>query len=490
MKHEHIMSRTSAVERHAFVIGSFIKRAMAAGVAVASLAIGWMPASAHAEAAVDESAFIQRGEYLARAGDCVACHTATGGKPFAGGLAIASPMGTIWSTNITASKTHGIGSYTEAQFADALRAGKRADGAQLYPAMPYTSFAKLTDPDVHALYTYFMKAVPAVDSAVPHTDLPFPFSIRASLIPWNLLFVDKDRFKPDPQKSVEWNRGAYLVEGLAHCSVCHTPRNLLMAEQTSRGLAGGAVGAWYAPNITSDTTSGIGGWSEQDIVAYLKTGVVRGKAQAAGPMAEAVNHSLQYLTDADLGAIATYLKTVPAVHDDGDTLALDVASGLIEDPDAVRQTPWPADPERLNGPQLYDSNCASCHQASGQGTADGALPPLSRNSVFRNGQPNNVVMSILQGASHPESANRASDSVDMPAFADRLSDTQIATLSSYLMQQFGRQNVQVTAQDVATLRAGGRVSPMASAARIGLGVLILAALFAVVLIVRARRRVR
>ncbi|BAN23871.1 c-type cytochrome [Caballeronia insecticola] len=481
------MSRVHQV----FDLRGTLRRALAAGIAAACCVIGLGPGAAHAQAAVDEASLIRQGEYLARAGDCVACHTAAGGKAFAGGLAIASPLGAIWSTNITPSKTHGIGAYSEAQFGAALREGKRADGASLYPAMPYTSFAKLTDADVHALYTYFMKAVPAVDTPVPHTDLPFPFSIRAALIPWNLMFVDKHSFTPDSQKSVEWNRGAYLVQGLAHCSTCHTPRNLAMAEETSHDLAGGTVGGWYAPNITSDVESGIGGWSEQDIVAYLKTGVAPGKAQAAGPMAEAVNHSFQHLTQPDLEAMAFYLKTVPAVHDPAAARSPGAAGGLIEDQDAVRQEPWPADPDRLSGAQLYDAHCASCHQANGQGSEDGALPPLLHNTVFRAGSANNVVMAMLQGVSHPESDARAPEGIDMPAFGKRLSDTQIATLTRYLTKQFGGQEVDVTPQDVAQLRAGGPVSPLASNARWMIAALVVAAvMLGVLLIARCKRRRR
>ena len=485
---------------------------LAAVVAVAAV----FPArAAHAQTSAvpeGESALIARGAGLARAGDCIACHTAKGGTPFAGGLPIATPLGTIYSTNITPSQQDGIGRYTEAQFAAALRDGKRADGAQLYPAMPYTSYAKVSDDDVHALYTYFMKGVPAVDHAAPRTALPFPFNIRLSMAGWNLLFLDRHRFQPDGTKSAEWNRGAYLVEGLAHCSTCHTPRNALMAEEDSLALSGGTVGTWYAPNITSDAHSGIGGWSQADIVAYLKTGVAPGKAQAAGPMAEAIEHSFQHMSDADLQAMAVYLRSVPAVHDAADTKAPFAWGSPTAEPDAVRLQPWPEDANRATGAQLYDANCASCHQANGQGSADGALPSLFHNTALGHAKPDNLVMAILQGVSHPapietdastsaragmettaEAAARDSKGVlpvDMPAFADKLSDTQVATLTNYLITQYGHPTAAVTAADVATIRAGGPPSPLLSIARWGMGVGLVIVLLVILLFVRisVRRR--
>ncbi|MGH8809949.1 MAG: c-type cytochrome, partial [Noviherbaspirillum sp.] len=252
---------------------------------------------------------IKRGQYLATAGDCVACHTAPGGKPMAGGLSLPTPLGPIISTNITPSKTQGIGNYTEAQFTDALRKGVRADGQHLYPAMPYPSYAKVTDDNAHALYACFMQGVAPVDTPpAQQTNLPFPFNIRLSMAAWNLLFLDSKPFVADASKGAEWNRGAYLTRGLAHCSTCHTPRNMLMAEDLSRELGGGEVGSWYAPNITSDANSGVGGWSEQEIVDYMRFGQVANKGQAAGPMAEAIDHSLRHLTADDSHAIAVYLK--------------------------------------------------------------------------------------------------------------------------------------------------------------------------------------
>src|SRR5580692_631583 len=296
-------------------MSGFVHRisALSIGVTISLAGVAYAAEQpAHGDAA------IERGRYLAIATDCGACHTAPGGKPFAGGLPISTPLGTIYSTNITPSVDFGIGHYTEEEFSRALRRGVRRDGANLYPAMPYTSYAKFTEDDAHALYLYFTQTVKPVEQRPPPTQLPFPMNIRASMIAWNLLFLDSAAFVPDPHQSPEWNRGAYLVQGAAHCSTCHTPRGFLMQEEASRALSGAPVGPWYAPNITSDPISGIGSWTNEEIAAYLRTGHLSGKAQAAGSMGEAVEDSFQHLTAADLDAIATYIKSVVAVHGSAD----------------------------------------------------------------------------------------------------------------------------------------------------------------------------
>jgi mono/diheme cytochrome c family protein len=407
---------------------------------------------------------IKRGQYVSIVGDCVACHTTAGGKPLAGGLPLATPFGPIYSTNITPSKTYGIGNYSSAQFADALRRGRRADGAHLYPAMPYTSYARVSDDDVKALYAYFMNAVTPVDAPSPQTSLPFPFNIRLMMAAWNLLFLDSKPFASDASKSAEWNRGAYLVRGLTHCSTCHTPRNLLMGEAGSRDLGGGDVGGWYAPNITSDVNSGIGGWNEQELINYLRTGRVANKAQAAGPMAEAVEHSLRHLNDGDLRAIAVYLKTVPALHDDADTRPAFAWGTAADDVSSIRGAELPKDPNQLSGPQLYDAYCATCHESGGQGADNGVLPSLFHNTALGSTNTNNLVMAILEGV-HPQP-----DTPDllMPGFARELSDQQIATLGRDLVQRYGNPKAQVTAKQVGELRSGSTSSFLLVAARVGI----------------------
>ncbi|MGF6572982.1 mono/diheme cytochrome c family protein [Paraburkholderia sp. GAS333] len=434
----------------------------------------------------DEGDLVKRGEYLAKAGDCIACHSAPQGKPFAGGLPLATPLGEIVSTNITPSKTNGIGNYTLDQFSAALRQGVRADGQHLYPAMPYTSYAKVSDDDVKALYAYFMQGVAPVDTSPPSTDLPFPFNVRLSMAAWNLLFLDRQPFNADPAKSVEWNRGAYLVQGLAHCSTCHTPRNALMAEDTSASLGGSVVGTWYAPNVSSDATSGIGSWSEDEIAAYLRTGHVVGRAQAAGPMAEAVDNSFQHLSDSDLHAMAVYLKSAAPVHNAADRQAADTWGAAKSSLDEIRGVPLPADANQMSGPQIYDAYCASCHQAHGEGAGQGidgpGLPSLFHNTALGHANTNNLVMVMLEGVHRQDSA----PDVLMPAFGHLLSDQQIATLGNYLLKQYGNPDASVTVQQVTTLRKGGEASPLIMIARIGMALAALIVLGIVVLLIRRR----
>ncbi|NIE83069.1 c-type cytochrome [Burkholderia sp. Tr-860] len=420
-----------------------------------------LPARAADAATAPPSAeLLARGAYLARAGDCAACHTAPGGKPMAGGLPIDSPFGQIWSSNITPSVRGGIGAYTQAQFARALREGVRADGTHLYPAMPYPSYAGISDADVTALYAYFMHGVEQVDVASPETRLGFPFNQRWLMGGWNLLFASGRPGAPVEGKSAEWNRGRYLVQTLGHCDACHTPRNTAMGEKPGLELSGGQVGAWRAPNITSDPVSGIGGWTHAELVQYLRTGAVAGKGQAAGGMAEAVEKSLQYLSAEDLAAIATYLKDSPPVRNPKDTRAAYDYGGNGQDYEAALRAdnpgigfgrPGPGYVALNSGAQLYSANCASCHQSRGDGTPDEAFPSLTHNSVLGRDNADNLVMVILDGL-HISTQGRERL---MPGFADELSDAQVATLASFVMQQYGNPAVSVSAERVAVLRKGG-----------------------------------
>ena len=406
------------------------------------------------------------GKRLAVAADCVACHTAPGGKAFAGGYPLASPMGTIYSTNITPSKTAGIGQYTAEQFARAVRDGVTADGTHLYPAMPYTSYSKMTDGDVAALYDYFMHEVQPVDAPGPKTALDFPFNIRASMLGWNALFHSDKRFTPDPGKSAEVNRGDYLVNGLAHCDTCHTPRNLLMAADNDKALSGGALGSWYAPNITSDKVSGIGAWSSDELVKYLRTGHVEGKAQAAGPMAEAVENSLQHLGEADLKAIAAYLLQTRPVQT-GEARARHEYGQSSTDELTLRG----GKPEDNPGWHIFSGTCANCHQASGQG--NDAYPSLFHNTATS--RSDNLIATIVYGV-HREVDGVA---IDMPAFGpdalftDRLNDHQIADVTNYVLTRYGNPDKTVTAADVALAREGGPKAPLAMLAKFTIPAIIL-----------------
>ncbi|MBD7978411.1 c-type cytochrome [Serpens gallinarum] len=437
-----------------------------------------------AQAAPFDDEQVKRGEYLARAGDCVACHTLEGGELFAGGLRLSTPLGDVIATNITSSKTAGIGNYTLEQFDDAVRKGIRADGKYLYPAMPYTSYAKTTDEDIEAMYAYFMSGVAPVETRPPATELPFPFNIRLSMAVWNALFLDDEPYQPDPSQNAEWNRGAYLAQGLTHCSTCHSPRNFLMAEMSSKDLAGGEVSVWYAPNITSDVNSGIGGWSTEELVHYMKTGNIA-KGQASGPMAEAIDHSLQYLTDADLHAIAVYLKTVPAVVQEGIEKPVYAWGSAVNAVHRSRSGAWPENPDEMTGAQLYDGYCAACHQAHGEGTFDTLLPALYQNTATGRPETNNLAMVILQGIHRVSEGHE----IRMPGFAHELSDQQIATLSNYLIQTYGNPQAEVTVGQVENLRAGKTSAPdLVLFARVAMVVGVIVLLIVLIALMRRRRR--
>ncbi len=414
-----------------------------------TLAAGLVASAAHADEAVE------RGRYLSIASDCMACHTKPGSDaPYAGGYAISSPLGQIWASNITPSKQFGIGSYTEAEFSRALREGIRKDGSHLYPAMPYTAYAKLSEQDISDLYSYFMKDVQPVEQLAPQTHLPFPFSIRQSMAVWNLLFLDTSRFAPDPSKDAAWNRGAYLVQGPAHCASCHSPRALLMQEDAGKALSGGSLGMWYAPNITSDKVGGIGAWTDQEIAQYLRTGRVVGKAQAGGPMAEAVEHSLSRLTDEDISSIVTYLRSVPAVADPAaerpaGAWPLRGASSAGEA--AIRGTGV----QLSNGQALYDGACASCHGTRGEGSVDQYYPALVHNTTVGAPTPQNLIATILTGVDRSVDGRQ----VLMPHFStgsyvQPLTDEEVASLASYVRQEFGPGD-DVSVADVKIARAGG-----------------------------------
>lgn len=444
-----------------------------------------------ASAADEHSAqLIEQGRYLATAADCGACHRQTQeeGAPYAGGYAIDSPMGRIIASNITPSKQFGIGNYSEAQFADAVRKGIAADGSHLYPAMPYTAYHAMTDADIHALYTYFMQGVKPVDHAPSQkTALSFPFNIRQMMWGWNLLFSSQKPFEKQPGASDELNRGKYLVEVLGHCSTCHTPRNMMMSEISDKNLSGSPLGGWYAPNITP-ASSGIGDWSQQDIVTYLKTGHLAGKAQAAGPMAEAVEHSFRYLSDSDLNAIAAWIKQVPAIN----TATAQTQATLPATPDINQVVHGQGDQASLadssstDGAEIYNGACASCHGLQGQGTKDNFYPSLTHNSAVSSATAQNLVMTIIEGIQR-----KGSDSdVAMPAFKQQLTNAQIASVASFVRQHFAGIEQPVAAEQVKTWREGGEKPFIVKymSLLIGLGALVVIAIIAALLALLKGRR--
>jgi mono/diheme cytochrome c family protein len=439
-----------------------------------------------------DSAVIARGKYLAIAADCAACHTTPGGKPYAGGLPITTPLGTIYSTNITPSADFGIGRYTEEEFSRALHRGIRRDGAYLYPAMPYTSYAKFTDDDAHALYVYFLHAVEPVEARGPVTELPFPMNIRLSMLGWNLLFLDSHAFAPDPQQSAEWNRGAYLVQGATHCSTCHTPRGFLMQEEASRALSGAPVEPWYAPNITSDAATGIGSWTKEELAAFLRSGRLRGKAQAAGSMGEAVEHSFQHLSAADIDAIATYIKSVPAIHNPADASRFS-AGKMFSELAVLRGRDGISSNNDANptGAELFQGNCASCHSAEGQGSKDGYYPSLFHNSATGANDPTNLIAAILYGVDRTVSGRQAF----MPGFgghptdANQLSNRDIAVLATYVLTHYGPGDASATEQQVSEVRQGGPSSLLLPLARWGLAAAAVVVVLGIAFLIFRRRKV-
>ncbi|HXZ06637.1 MAG TPA: c-type cytochrome, partial [Paraburkholderia sp.] len=336
--------------------------------AVAALCVAF-PLVSHAA----DDALVQRGAYLAKVGDCVACHTAPHGKPFAGGLQMSTPMGAIYTTNITPDPSTGIGGYSEEDFARAMREGVAKDGHNLYPAMPYPSYAKVNDDDLRALYAYFMHGVAPVNQANREPDIKWPLNMRWPLKIWNIVFLDKEVYQNKPDKDAAWNRGAYLIQGLGHCGSCHTPRGVAFQEKAldesgSAYLTGAPLDGWFAANLTGDHNTGLGRWSEQDLSAFLKTGA-NAHASAFGSMTSVINNSTQAMDDSDLAAMSRYLKSLPAAGGNG-------APPYTYDAKATKVSlDRPAnDP----GARVYTAFCMHCHGVDGKGFAP-MLAPLSGN---------------------------------------------------------------------------------------------------------------
>ncbi|YBV94253.1 cytochrome c (plasmid) [Phyllobacteriaceae bacterium JZ32] len=372
---------------------------------------------------------IERGRYLATVGDCVACHTAPGGKPYAGGLALETPFGKLVGPNITPDRETGIGAWTDNQFVQAMREGIAPRG-HLYPAMPYPAFAKVNREDILAIRA-FLNTLEPVKNAIEPNQLPFPFSIRASMLAWNALNFTPGEFKPDPGKSAEWNRGAYLVEGLGHCGACHTPKTILGGDKNNDALQGAVLQSWFAPNITDAMHKGLGGWSQEDIVQYLKTGANRFTI-ASGPMAEAITNSTSKLSDEDLMAIATYLKNMPS----GENTAL---------------VPVAAEDKRMvAGQAIYRDSCNACHRDSGAGIPR-LFPTLAGSAVVQSGNPTTLIRIVLEGTQGVATA-AAPTGPAMPSFAWRFNDDEVASLLTYVRNSWGNAAAPVSAADVKKLR--------------------------------------
>jgi mono/diheme cytochrome c family protein len=388
------------------------------------LALGIRPAIAE----MKSFATVQHGKYLVEAGDCASCHTTDADKPFAGGFAVETPFGTIYSSNLTPDRDTGIGAWSKEDFWRAMHFGVRPDGGRLYPAFPYPNFTKMTRDDVDAIWTY-LSTLKAVRNKAPENDITWPLNYRVLLRGWNLLFFSPGEFRSDSGKSAAWNRGAYLVEGAGHCGACHTAKNLFGADKSSAYLQGGALQNWFAPNIANAKRAGIGSWSEDDIVEYLKTGR-NSVTGATGIMAEVITNSTSRMDDADLRAIATYLK--------------DVAGGDEPKPAAPHQSVMDS------GKRIYDDSCAACHRDSGEGVAH-MFPALKGNSNVQSRDPTTVVRVILDGARMVATDARPTPS-SMPAYDWKLSDEEIAAVATYVRNAWGNAASEVKADDVKSLR--------------------------------------
>jgi mono/diheme cytochrome c family protein len=381
---------------------------------------------------------VLRGQYLARAGDCMACHTVRGGAPYAGGRTIATPFGDIYSPNITPDAATGIGSWNANDFWRALHHGKSKDGSFLYPAFPYTNYTKVTRADSDALYAYF-QTLPAVQQPNRPHALRFPYNQRLLLAGWRALYFRPGVYAPDTAQSVEWNRGAYLVQGLGHCSACHSNRNVLGATDTKAELGGGMIPVlnWYAPSLTSDAETGLGGWDTQHIADLLKTGV-SARSTVFGPMAEVVRESLQHMSDADIHAMAGYLKSLPQ-------------TGVAEASGGVQTLGQNAEQVLKLGANLYEKHCAECHKAGGEGVPP-AYPPLAGNRAITMPSAINSIRMVLNGG-FPPSTEGNPRPYGMPPFGTEMSDAEVAAVVSYIRSSWGNKRALVSEVEVTRSRA-------------------------------------
>jgi mono/diheme cytochrome c family protein len=376
------------------------------------------------------SEIIERGQYLTKVGNCLSCHTTADSPPFSGGVAFKTPVGTIYSTNITSHPTAGIGSWSEAEFRRAMHHGIRKDGARLFPAFPYTSFTKVSDADIAAMYEY-LRTVPASANRIPENS--FAFTQRWAMAVWNWLFFKAGRYEADPENADDWNRGAYLTEGLAHCGACHSPRNVLMAEIPQRAFEGGVVWdhgtsgsarSWFAVNLTP-AQSGLGAWRRSDIKKYLLKGY-SDKAAVFGPMNDVYLNSTRFLTNDDADAIALYLTSLP--------------------PRGEYTGSPPTAASAKGGETLFDEHCEECHGSSGRGSFFGG-PPLVGSAIAQSIDPSSLINVVLHGPQGPENLEPGSWD-DMPAYADKLTDDEISSLANYIRSAWKNRAPEVSAIDV------------------------------------------
>ncbi|HEY2256238.1 MAG TPA: cytochrome c [Variovorax sp.] len=414
-----------------------------AGLAVVGLNLrGEDPLPKTAQAFTATAAQVERGRYLALVGNCAGCHTARGGAAYAGGVGIETPFGTVFTSNLTPDPDAGIGDWSAAHFWRAMHNGRSKDGRLLYPAFPYTSFTRVTREDSDAIYAYLRTVPPAPVPNLPHR-LRFPYDTQWALAAWRALFFTPGSMAPVAARSAEWNRGAYLVDGLGHCIACHGTRNSLGATEDRLGLAGGLIPIenWYAPSLNSPHEAGVANWATEDVVALLKSGRSP-RGSVMGPMADVVFQSTQHMDDDDLRAMAVYLKALPEVAPPAAPALLQVGSG---------GAPERRDPRIMErGEKVFDQRCAYCHGDRGQG-AVGAYPPLAGNRAVLMGSTANLIQIVRHGGFLPSTAGNPRP-YGMPPFGPVLDDDDIAAVLSFVRGSWGNDARPVTQRDMMLAR--------------------------------------
>jgi mono/diheme cytochrome c family protein len=388
-------------------------------------------------AELKSASLIEQGEYLTRAADCASCHTAKDGQPFTGGRAFVLPFGTIYSTNITPDVDTGIGGYSEANFLDAVHKGVGRGNIRLYPAMPYASYTYMSDTDALAIKAYLFSLKP-VHALAPKNTLVFPFNQRGLMRIWSAMFNPNKRYEANMDRSAEWNRGAYLVEAMGHCGECHTPRNLFFALNNRQKFAGAVQAGWRAYNITPDRSSGVGAWSDADLLHYLSVGHADGRGTAAGPMGEAVDFSLSHLQPRDLTAMVTYLRSVSGA----------ATSDLPEPRSSLAASQADSSPNQSRGQEVYEGACAGCHGWTG---VSPVIPfaTLTGTRAVNDPTATNVAQIIIGGAQR----HLANSTENMPEFGSAYSNAEIASVANYVTARFGATGSQLTPERVAKLRS-------------------------------------
>ncbi|SFK10086.1 c-type cytochrome [Bradyrhizobium sp. cf659] len=403
-------------------------RTILAGLAVVGLALCSAVAST-VRAAEPSPELIAYGKTLVEAGDCAGCHTADPAKPFAGGKRIDTPFGAIYAPNLTPDRDTGIGGWADADFTRALRYGVAPDGSNYYPAFPYPYFTKMTKDDTLAIRAYLGTLAPVVSRNKP-PELRWPFGYRGLMRIWNTMFFKPGLFEPDQSQSAAWNRGGYLVTGLGHCGACHTPKNYFGADKQAQALSGNEVGGWYAPRLDGAPRTGLKSWSVEDIAEYLQGGR-NAKSHADGLMAEVVVNSTSKMSDADVRAIAVYLKSLPPAR----------RETIVTPPDEATMKA---------GQAVYAKFCIACHEADGTGSPR-IYPPLPANALLQSVNPSSTLRITLDGA-HTVTTPRAPNTGEMPAYAKQLSDEEIAAVTNYIRNSWGNSGPLVTPAQVAKAR--------------------------------------